>query len=318
MNEVLLETQNLKKYFRIKGGKTVRALDDVSITVYRGQTLGVVGESGCGKSTLGRTIIRMYDPTEGTILLDGKDISGKSTKAFRKELAKSVQMIFQDPFACLNPRMTVMDIIAEGWDINREISGEERKKRVVELLKTVGLDEEHASRFPHEFSGGQRQRIGVARALSMDPSLIICDEPISALDVSIQAQVMNMLLNLQRERGLSYIFIAHDLSMVRYISDQVAVMYLGSLVEYAPNKILYGNPLHPYTKALFSAIPVANPKIEKSRRRIVLTGDIPSPIGIPAGCKFCTRCPQAHERCFCEAPKLREVEPEHKVACHLI
>ncbi|MEZ4509581.1 MAG: ATP-binding cassette domain-containing protein [Eubacteriales bacterium] len=318
MSEVLLETRNLKKYFRIKGGKTVRALDDVSITVNKGQTLGVVGESGCGKSTLGRTIIRMYDPTDGTILLNGEDISGKSTKEFRKKLAKSIQMIFQDPFACLNPRMTVMDIIAEGWDLNREITGEERKRRVVELLNTVGLNEEHASRFPHEFSGGQRQRIGVARALSMDPSLIICDEPISALDVSIQAQVMNLLLNLQRERGLSYIFIAHDLSMVRYISDYVAVMYLGSLVEYAPNKTLYGNPLHPYTIALFSAIPIANPKVEKARRRIELTGDIPSPMDVPAGCKFCTRCPRAESRCFSEAPLLREVEPGHSVACHLI
>lgn len=318
MSDILLETRNLKKYFRIKGGKTVRALDDVSITVKRGQTLGVVGESGCGKSTLGRTIIRMYDPTGGTILLNGEDVTGKSTKEFRKKLAKNIQMIFQDPFACLNPRMTVMDIIAEGWDINREISGEERKRRVVELLSTVGLNEEHASRFPHEFSGGQRQRIGVARALSMDPSLIICDEPISALDVSIQAQVMNLLLNLQRERGLSYIFIAHDLSMVRYISDSVAVMYLGSLAEYAPNKTLYGNPLHPYTKALFSAIPIANPKVEKARRRIELTGDIPSPIDVPAGCKFCTRCPLAQARCFTEAPVLREVEPEHKVACHLV
>ena len=318
MSEVLLETRNLKKYFRIKGGKIVRALDDVSISINRGQTLGVVGESGCGKSTLGRTIIRMYDPTDGTILLDGNDISGKSTKAFRKNLAKSIQMIFQDPFACLNPRMTVMDIIAEGWDINREMSGPERKLRVVELLNTVGLNEEHANRFPHEFSGGQRQRIGIARALSMNPSLIICDEPISALDVSIQAQVMNLLLNLQRERKLSYIFIAHDLSMVRYISDYVAVMYLGSIVEYAANKELYGNPLHPYTKALFSAIPVANPKVEKVRKRIVLSGDIPSPIGAQVGCKFCTRCPQVQDKCRVEIPALREIEPGHQVACHFV
>lgn len=318
MNKVLLETRDLKKYFKIKGGRVVKALDGVSITVNRGETLGVVGESGCGKSTLGRTVIRMYDPTGGSILLDGRDISGKSSKNFRKELARNIQMIFQDPYASLNPRMTVMDIVAEGIDINRSLSGTERRRRVLELLETVSLNEEHSGRFPHEFSGGQRQRIGIARALSMDPSLIVCDEPISALDVSIQAQVMNLLLNLQRERGLSYIFIAHDLSMVRYISDQVAVMYLGSLVEYAPNRMLYEHPLHPYTKALFSAIPVANPKIEKVRQRIQLTGEIPSPIHAPEGCKFCTRCPLAAEKCSKEPPVLREVEPGHKVACHFI
>lgn len=251
--DIILATENVKKYFPVRGGKVVKAVDGVSVEVERGKTLGIVGESGCGKSTLGRTIIRIYDPTEGRILLDGRDISGKSTKRFRQELARSIQMILQDPYACLNPRMTVTDLIAEGWDLNSAIhlSKQERREMAVELLHKVGLNEEHANRFAHEFSGGQRQRIGIARALSMSPALMICDEPISALDVSIQAQVMNLLLNLQREAGLSYIFIAHDLSMVRYISDSVAVMYLGSVVEYADNKELYEHPLHPYTQALF-------------------------------------------------------------------
>ena len=228
--DIILATENVKKYFPVRGGKVVKAVDGVSVEVERGKTLGIVGESGCGKSTLGRTIIRIYDPTEGRILLDGRDISGKSTKRFRQELARSIQMIFQDPYACLNPRMTVTDLIAEGWDLNSAIhlSKQERREMAVELLHKVGLNEEHANRFAHEFSGGQRQRIGIARALSMSPALMICDEPISALDVSIQAQVMNLLLNLQREAGLSYIFIAHDLSMVRYISDSVAVMYLAA------------------------------------------------------------------------------------------
>ena len=318
MAKVLLETRDLKKYFKIKGGKILKAVDGVSIKVYEGQTLGIVGESGCGKSTLGRTIIRMYDPTDGQIIFDGKDISGKNTQSFRKDLATKVQMIFQDPYASLNPRMTVNDVIAEGWDISKKYKGEERKEKVLELLKIVGLNEEHANRFPHEFSGGQKQRIGIARALSMNPQLIICDEPISALDVSIQAQVMNLLLKLQKERDLSYIFIAHDLNMVRYISDQVVVMYLGSVVEYAPNKILYDRPLHPYTKSLFSAIPVPNPEIEKVRKRIKLEGEIPSPINAPSGCKFCTRCPNAQDICFKKAPAFIEIEPEHMVACHLV
>ena len=283
MSDVILKAEDLKKYFKIKGRKVVKAVDGVSIEVERGKTLGLVGESGCGKSTLGRTLIRIYEPTEGKITLNGKDISGKSTKRFRQDLARSIQMIFQDPYACLSPRMTVSQLISEGWGLNHAIhmSAEEKRDRVIELLETVGLNEEHASRFPHEFSGGQRQRIGIARALSMSPELIICDEPISALDVSIQAQVMNLLLKLQQDKGLSYIFIAHDLSMVRYISDTVAVMYLGSIMEYATNKELYENPQHPYTKALFSAIPVANPKIEKGRSRIKLEGEIPSPINSP-------------------------------------
>ena len=320
MSDVILKAEDLKKYFKIKGRKVVKAVDGVSIEVERGKTLGLVGESGCGKSTLGRTLIRIYEPTEGKITLNGKDISGKSTKRFRQDLARSIQMIFQDPYACLSPRMTVSQLISEGWGLNHAIhmSAEEKRDRVIELLETVGLNEEHASRFPHEFSGGQRQRIGIARALSMSPELIICDEPISALDVSIQAQVMNLLLKLQQDKGLSYIFIAHDLSMVRYISDTVAVMYLGSIMEYATNKELYENPQHPYTKALFSAIPVANPKIEKGRSRIKLEGEIPSPINSPKGCKFCTRCAYAKPVCFEQPPVLKKCGPGHKVACHLI
>lgn len=318
--DIILQTENLKKHFKLKGGRIVKAVDGVTIYVERGRTLGLVGESGCGKSTLGRTLIRIYDPTAGHVLLNGKDISGKSSKRFRQGLSRSIQMIFQDPYACLNPRMTVTDLIAEGWDINSDIRmrKSERKQKAIELLATVGLNEEHANRFPHEFSGGQRQRIGIARALSMDPELIICDEPISALDVSIQAQIMNLLLNLQQEKGLSYVFIAHDLSMVRYISDDVAVMYLGGIMEYASNKELYKKPLHPYTKALFSAIPVANPKLEKSRSRIKLVGEIPSPIHAPRGCKFSTRCKIAKEVCHNQAPELKEVEKGHKVACHLV
>ena len=320
MSDVILKAEDLKKYFKIKGRKVVKAVDGVSIEVERGKTLGLVGESGCGKSTLGRTLIRIYEPTEGKITLNGKDISGKSTKRFRQDLARSIQMIFQDPYACLSPRMTVSQLISEGWGLNHAIhmSAEEKRDRVIELLETVGLNEEHANRFPHEFSGGQRQRIGIARALSMSPELIICDEPISALDVSIQAQVMNLLLKLQQDKGLSYIFIAHDLSMVRYISDTVAVMYLGSIMEYATNKELYENPQNPYTKALFSAIPVANPKIEKGRSRIKLEGEIPSPINSPKGCKFCTRCAYAKPVCFEQPPVLKECGPGHKVACHLI
>ena len=320
MSDVILKAEDLKKYFKIKGRTVVKAVDGVSIEVERGKTLGLVGESGCGKSTLGRTLIRIYEPTEGKITLNGKDISGKSTKRFRQDLARSIQMIFQDPYACLSPRMTVSQLISEGWGLNHAIhmSAEEKRDRVIELLETVGLNEEHANRFPHEFSGGQRQRIGIARALSMSPELIICDEPISALDVSIQAQVMNLLLKLQQDKGLSYIFIAHDLSMVRYISDTVAVMYLGSIMEYATNKELYENPQHPYTKALFSAIPVANPKIEKGRSRIKLEGEIPSPINSPKGCKFCTRCAYAKPVCFEQPPVLKECGPGHKVACHLI
>ena len=315
--DIILQTENLKKYFRIRRGQEVKAVDGVSIQVERGKTLGLVGESGCGKSTLGRTLIRIYDPTDGKILLNGKDITGKSTRAFRQELARSIQMIFQDPYACLNPRMTVSDLIAEGWDLNRAIhlSAAERKEKVLELLRIVGLNEEHANRFPHEFSGGQRQRIGIARALSMEPELIICDEPISALDVSIQAQVMNLLLNLQGEKGLSYIFIAHYLSMVRYISDTVAVMYLGSIMEVLPGEKVASGCLHPYTKAMIDAVFDLRMDFDKPIKSI--ESEAPSPLDLPAGCPFQNRCPRCMEICRREKPALRQIEEDHQIACHL-
>lgn len=312
---VILRTEGLKKHFRIKGGRTVKAVDGVSIQVERGRTLGLVGESGCGKSTLGRTIIRIYDPTEGVITLNGKDVSGRSSKRFRQELARSVQMIFQDPYACLNPRMTVTDLIAEGWDLNRELrlSAGERREKVIELLRIVGLNEEHANRFPHEFSGGQRQRIGIARALAMEPKFIVCDEPVSALDVSIQAQILNLLEELQEQMGLSYIFITHDLAVVNHFADDIAVMYLGNIVEKAPAEELFTNPLHPYTQALLSAIPI--PELGARKERIPIQGEITSPIDLPDECRFCKRCQYACKACR-GIPPLREVKPGHFAACH--
>lgn len=315
--DIILETRDVKKYFYVGRNKTVKAVDGVSLKIKKGETLGLVGESGCGKSTLGRTIIKIYEPTGGKIFFEGEDISSLSKHGNRR-LVDKMQMIFQDPFASLNPRMTVGDIIAEGWDIGRRYKGRKRKERIVEFLELVGLNEEHANRFPHEFSGGQRQRIGIARALTMDPSFIICDEPISALDVSIQAQVVNLLMDLQKKMNLTYMFISHDLSMVRHISDNIAVMYLGSIMEYAGNIEIYDNPLHPYTKALFSAIPVPNPRIERERQRIMLEGDVPSPIDASTGCKFSSRCPSAKEICDLESPKLTECEPGHYVACHFV
>ena len=311
---MLLEIRGLKKYFPVAKRKTLRAVDDVTFGLEKGETVGLIGESGCGKTTLGRTIVGMYEPTAGQILFDGQDISTLSKKS-RRELTKDIQMIFQDPYASLNPRMTVMDIVAEGIDLHGLLKGEQRKQRVRELLDMVGLSSEHANRFPHEFSGGQRQRIGIARALAVEPRLIVCDEPISALDVSIQAQVVNLLEDLQHELGLTYLFIAHDLAMVEHISDHIAVMYLGSMVEFARTPELMKNPLHPYTKALLSAVPIADPDVSRARQRVKLAGDVPSPITIQQGCKFQTRCPFCLEECLRDTPPMRECEPGHFVAC---
>lgn len=317
MQEAILSLDALTKYFPARGGKTVKAVEDITFDVYPGETFGLVGESGSGKSTLGRTIIRLYQATRGHAYFQGNDIHTLKGNAL-KHFHRNMQMIFQDPYASLNPRMTVADIIAEGLDIHGLTrSKKERLERVYELLETVGLNREHANRFPHEFSGGQRQRIGIARALALEPSFVIADEPISALDVSIQAQVINLLKSLQEARGLTYLFIAHDLSMVRYISDRVGVMYLGRMAELAPSDVLYENPLHPYTQALLSAVPIPDPEVEKKRERIVLKGDIPSPIDPPSGCRFRTRCPHAMSICAEQIPAWQEVEPGHYVACHL-
>lgn len=315
--EVLIKVRNLKKYFKVDKNVFLKAVDDISFDIYKGETLGLVGESGCGKSTCGRTLLRIYEATDGTVEYKGKNVHALN-KAEKKEFTKNAQMIFQDPYASLDPRMLVSSIIAEGIDIHGILKKDERQKRIDELLELVGLNKEHANRFPHEFSGGQRQRIGVARALAVNPEFIVCDEPISALDVSVQAQVVNLLQDLQKMYGLTYLFIAHDLSMVRYISDRVAVMYLGSMAELAESDELYNNPLHPYTEALLSAIPIPDPEIQKSRQRIVLEGDVPSPINPPVGCKFVDRCPKAMERCKNERPILKEVKPGHFVACHLM
>ncbi len=316
-NDHILQVKGLKKYFRLSRNEYVKAVDDVTFDIKRGETFGLVGESGCGKSTAGRTIIRLYDATDGQVLFEGKDVH----KLNRKEMFeynKNVQMIFQDPYASLNPRMTVEDIIAEGIDIHGLASNaKERKERVHELLQRVGLNKEHAHRFPHEFSGGQRQRIGIARALALHPKFIIADEPISALDVSIQAQVVNLMRELQEENGLTYLFIAHDISMVRYISDRIGVMYLGNIVELADSETLIQNPLHPYTQALLSAVPIPDPETERTRERIILKGDVPSPINPPSGCRFRTRCPQAKPECAERIPEWKEVDPGHFVACHL-
>ena len=313
---MLLEVKNLKKHFKINRKTWLKAVDGVSFSIDEGETLGLVGESGCGKSTLGRTIIGLYEPTDGEILFDGKDITKLSSKE-RVELTKEMQIIYQDPYACLNPRMTVADIIAEGLDIHGICKGEERQKRIFELLELVGLNREHANRFPHEFSGGQRQRVGIARALAINPKFIVCDEPISALDVSIQAQVVNLLEDLQKKLGLTYLFIAHDISMVAHISDRIAVMYLGALVELASSDTIMHKPMHPYTQALLSAVPFADPDASRNRDRIKLTGDVPSPMSAQVGCKFASRCPHCTERCKTEAPAIREIEPGHFVSCHL-
>ena len=315
--KVLMEVKHLKKYFRIDSKRTLKAVDDVSFQIYEGETLGIVGESGCGKTTCGRTCIGVYDKTEGQVLYKGKDVH-RMSNAEKKEFTKSVQMIFQDPYSSLDPRLKVHDIIAEGMQIHKLVTSKsEEIKAVQELLKQVGLNPEHASRYVHEFSGGQRQRIGIARALAVNPEFLMCDEPISALDVSVQAQVVNLLVKLQKERGLTCMFIAHDLSMVKHISDRVGVMYLGNMVELADSDELYENPLHPYTKAMLSAIPIPNPKVEKERQQIRLEGEVPSPVNPPEGCHFCNRCPYAKEKCKKTVPLMREIVEGHFVACHL-
>lgn len=315
MADPILEVLNLKKYFHVTNG-VLKAVDNVSLAIQRGETFGLVGESGCGKSTMGRTVLRLYGKTEGQVLFKGENVhqlKGKKLKKFNREM----QMVFQDPYASLNPRMTVGDIVAEGIDIHGLYNGVKRRDRISELLHTVGLLEEHASRFPHEFSGGQRQRIGIARALAIEPEFIIADEPVSALDVSVQAQVINLFKRLQKEKGLTYLFIAHDLAMVKHISDRIGVMYLGSLVEVAKSDDLYRKPLHPYTKALLSAIPIPDPEVERKRERIILEGDVPSPINPPSGCRFCARCPKAMPECQLNIPLLVKVEEDHYVSCHL-
>ena len=314
--EVLIEVKNLKKYFNVGVGSTLKAVDDVSFVIRKGETLRLVGESGCGKTTCGRTVLGLYEATDGHVYYEGTDIHSLKGKA-KKEFTKKAQIIFQDPYASLNPRMTVGDIIAEGIDIHGMYKGKERTKKIYEMLDHVGLNREHASRFPHEFSGGQRQRIGIARALAIEPEFIVCDEPISALDVSIQAQIVNLLIKLQKEMGLTYLFIAHDLSMVKHISDRVGVMYLGTMMEFASSHDLYAKPLHPYTKALLSAIPVPDPETEKTRVRIKLEGEVPSPINPKPGCRFAARCSYVMPICFEERPEFKEVEKEHFVSCHL-
>ena len=317
----LLEVRNLKVHFPVKHGvfsrvnAWVKAVDDVSLTVAPGETVGLVGESGCGKTTLGRAIIRLLEPTGGSVTFEGEDITKLEGAALR-ERRRRFQMIFQDPVGSLNPRMTVGQIIGEALDIHHLVADEQaREARIGQLLKDVGLNPQHAQRYPHEFSGGQRQRIGIARALAVEPKLIVCDEPVSALDVSVQAQIINLLQDLQREHGLAYLFIAHDLAVVEHISHRVVVMYLGKVVETAASKAVVTQPKHPYTQALLSAVPVVDP--DSKRQRIVLPGDVPSPINPPSGCPFHPRCPVAEARCKTEVPTLREVSPGHFAACHL-
>ena len=317
-NRPLIEVKNLKQYFNINMGllksKPLKAVDDVSFAINKGETLGLVGESGCGKTTVGRTILHLYKPTSGEVWYDGKQIK---TAEDIHEFRKNATMVFQDPYSSLNPRMTVSDIIGEPLDVHKMYQDKkEREERILELMNHVGLNSEHASRYAHEFSGGQRQRIGIARALAVDPKFIVCDEPVSALDVSIQAQVINMFDELQEELGLTYLFIAHDLLVVRHISDRIAVMYLGRMVELADADEIYNHPLHPYSKSLLSAVPIPDPKIARENKRIVLSGDIPSPLNAPSGCPFRTRCAYATDKCAESMPEFKEVSKGHFVACH--
>ena len=317
MSQKILEVKNLTKYFKAGGKQVVHAVDNVSFSLEKGKTLGLVGESGCGKSSCARTVIRLYDPTSGQIILDGQDITHMKQKELQP-IRKKMQMIFQDPYASLNARMTVRDIIAEPLIAHHIIRKKaEADEYVFPMLERMGLSKEHANRYAHEFSGGQRQRVGIARALILQPELVICDEPISALDVSIQAQVINLLKDYQEEKGLSYLFIAHDLSMVRYVSDDIGVMYLGQLVETSTSEELYSHPLHPYTKGLMDSVPVADPKLAQQKEKSSIEGDIPSPINPPSGCRFHTRCPYATEACSAQMPDMKEAAPGHWVACHL-
>lgn len=318
MADTLVEVRNLKEYFNIATGafttRPLKAVDDVSFSIHRGETLGLVGESGCGKTTVGRTLLHLYKPTAGQIFFDGKEVK---TKKDVLEYRRKSAMVFQDPYSSLNPRMTVADIIGEPLDVHKMYaSKKEREEKILGLMAKVGLNSEHANRYAHEFSGGQRQRIGIARAMAMNPQFVVCDEPVSALDVSIQAQVINMFDELQEQMGLTYLFIAHDLLVVRHISDRIAVMYLGKMVELADATEIYDHPLHPYTKCLMSAVPLPDPKKARENHRIVLSGDIPSPLNAPSGCPFRTRCPYATEVCAASMPEFKEVQSGHFVACH--
>ena len=315
MSENLIEVKNLCKYFPAGKKRTLKAVDNVSLTIAKGETLGLVGESGCGKTTCGRTILKLYPQTSGQIFFDGQEVSNIKGKALLN-FKKRAQMIFQDPYSSLDPRMTIAEIISEGMTVHNHLPNQEKQEKVNELLGKVGLTEDYANRFAHELSGGQRQRIGIARALAVEPEFIVCDEPISALDVSIQAQIINLLIKLQKENHLTYLFISHDLSVVRHISDRVGIMYLGSMVELGSSQAIFGQPLHPYTKALISAIPEADPDSEKTRKRIPLEGEVPSPIDPPSGCKFRPRCAYATDKCAQEIPTWEEAAPGHFVACH--
>jgi oligopeptide transport system ATP-binding protein len=323
MKKPLVEVRDLKMYFPIYTGLlrrhtgNVKAVDGISFDIMEGETLGLVGESGCGKSTVGRALLRLYEVTGGSVRIGGVDVASLAPEALRKT-RPAMQMVFQDPQASLNPRMTLAQIIGEPLDEHTDWTRERKLERIYELMDQVGLNRRFANRFPHEFSGGQRQRIGIARALALNPRFIVCDEPIAALDVSIQAQVVNLLEDLQDRLGLTYLFISHDLSMVRHIADRVAVMYLGQIAELSPRDALYSRPLHPYAEALLSAVPEPDPNVESTRKRIILTGDVPSPANPPQGCNFCTRCPRVIARCRIEEPKLTEVEPGRFVACHLV